>query len=78
MQLSFALSVGWEVFPNLPPTTYHLPPFFSTTFPLYARISFVINNIPAFYRGIRGRSFVFNDIPASLVQKLKLLRLSSP
>ena len=66
--------------PSSPATPYgkQLTPLFSTTFPLSVRISFIINNIPASASGILDRSFVFNNIPASVVQKLKLLRLSSP
>jgi hypothetical protein len=48
------------------------------TFGLSDRISFIINDIPASAGAIRELSFVFNDIPALFVQKLKLLRLSSP
>jgi hypothetical protein len=55
--------------PHLPPTIGHLRPFFSTTFPLYANISFVFIYIPAKPKGVSRPSFVFNNIPALCRQK---------
>jgi hypothetical protein len=57
-----------------PPTTYHLPPFFSTTFPLSTRNYLFFYNIPALSRPAGTRSFVFIDIPASCLHFLKLLQ----
>src|SRR5208337_4696582 len=62
----------------LRPAICNLSPFFSSTFPLSTRNSFVLCNIPAFLRVAESRSFVFIDIPASVVQILKSLLLLSP
>jgi len=51
---------------------------FSATFPDQARISFVFIHIPASPTGFPQRSFVFNDIPASFVQKREFLLNCSP
>jgi len=55
--------------PHLRPTIYHLPPLFSKTFPPSADISFVFIYIPAKPQSFSQRSFVFNNIPASVRQK---------
>ena len=58
--------------PHLPPTTYHLRPLFSATFPLSASIPFVFIDIPASAAVFQARSFVFINIPASVVYFQKL------
>ena len=50
-----------------PPTSYHLLPFFSITFPLSTCISFVFFKIPASPGAAESRPFVFTDIPALLL-----------
>jgi hypothetical protein len=75
----------WHLAPdtwNLLFTTYHVPSTNYICFQQHSRFlritTFVFYNIPAMLRTAEGRSFVFIDIPASVVHFLKLLVLSFP